>query len=166
MLLIPYTKFTLNIYRPLAQVEAELAARVKSRSLIRMKWVFSKIDPATPFEGTVANGRFNINRIINYKNSFLPIVVGELNDELDVTRVDVTMRLHYAMVVVVVALFIVFGITFGIGGTQNVDGFSPILIIVAVFSPIYLLMMIFFNMETNKARLFLEQTWQVGGPPV
>ncbi|KAA3661360.1 MAG: hypothetical protein DWQ04_16675 [Chloroflexi bacterium] len=92
MLLIPYKKFTLNIYRPLAEVEAQLAARVKERQLIRRRSILKKPDPATPFEGVVENGRFNINRLINYKNSFLPYLVGEMEDELDVTRVTFIMR--------------------------------------------------------------------------
>ncbi|MCA9927988.1 MAG: hypothetical protein KC419_05910 [Anaerolineales bacterium] len=166
MLLIPYTQFTLNVYRPAADVEAELAARVKPRSLIRARWVFSKIDPTVPFEGTVENGRFNINRIINYKNSFLPIMTGEMKDELDVTRVQVAMRLHYFVLIFLILWVLIFAGVFGVGSVQAGENFIKFPVSAIMLVAIYVFTMIFFNMEANNARRFLEETWQVGGPPV
>lgn len=164
LLFIPFTRFSWNIYRSKSEVEAELAARVQPRRIFRSRSIFSKPDPSMPFAGKVENGRFNINRIINYRNSFLPIIVGELHDQLDVTRVEITIRLHYAVFVFFVVWLIVFGGAFGVGITEATGEFGPLPLFIGVLVLFYLIMMLFFNFEANKARQFLEQTWQISDP--
>ena len=159
MLLIPYKKFTLNIYRPLADVESQLAIRVTERRILRRRNIFTKPVPSLPFEGVVGNGRFNINRRINYKNSFLPYLVGDLQDELDVTRVNITMRLNYFVLGFMIVWMFMFGGAFIIGGTQSTGEIWPVLMFPVFFVIIYAVLMGFFNWEANKAVRLLEETW-------
>ncbi len=159
MLLIPYKRFALNIYRPLPEVEAQLAARVTERRIMRRRSIFSKTDPSMPFEGVVENGRFNINRLISYKNSFLPYVVGELQDELDVTRVKITMRLNYFVLGFMIVWLFMFGGAFLIDSAQSTGDFMPVLVFPVMMILVYVVLMGFFNWEVNKAVQFLEETW-------
>jgi len=159
MLLIPYKKVTLNIYRPLAEVEAQLAVRVMERRIIRRRSIFQKSDLSMPFEGVVGNGRFNINRLINYKNSFLPYLVGELQDEMDVTRVRITMRLNYFVLVFMIVWLFMFGGAFFIGGTQSTGEIWPAFVFPVLMVIVYVVLMGFFNWEANKAVQLLEETW-------
>ena len=159
MLLIPYKKFTLNIYRSKDEVESQLAARVTERRLIRRRSIFAKPDPATPFEGVVENGRFNINRLINYRNSFLPYLVGELHDELDVTKVTFTMRLNHFVLVFMVVWFLIFFLSIGFGGIQSSGEVWALVVIPLMALFVYVVLMAFFNWEANKAIQFIEEIW-------
>ncbi|MCA9975715.1 MAG: hypothetical protein KC413_08185, partial [Anaerolineales bacterium] len=137
------------------------AARVKPRSLIRARWVFSKIDPTVPFEGTVENGRFNINRIINYRNSFLPIIVGQFHDDLGFTRIEITMRLHYFVMAFMGIWFFTFcpvGFMFFVSDDM---GRGEFIILFFGFILFFIFMILAtFNYEANKARRTLEEVWE------
>ncbi len=47
-----------------------------------------------PYEGYLNGNNFEINRIINYRNSFLPQIKGEITQANGVTRINVKMRMH------------------------------------------------------------------------
>ncbi|HPE31203.1 MAG TPA: hypothetical protein PLV61_08415 [Parvularculaceae bacterium] len=53
--------------------------------------------------GTASQSGFKIQRVIGYRNSFLPVIVGRFGPRHDGTRIDVVQRLHY-----VVATFMLF----------------------------------------------------------
>jgi len=46
------------------------------------------------YEGKVTEERFKINRVIGYRNSFLPIIEGEIKLSGSLTQVDIKMRMH------------------------------------------------------------------------
>ncbi|MGC4023462.1 MAG: hypothetical protein QM734_16690 [Cyclobacteriaceae bacterium] len=50
---------------------------------------------ANDFEGELKNNEFEIKRIINYRNSFLPIINGSIESLGYATRISVDMRIHY-----------------------------------------------------------------------
>jgi hypothetical protein len=68
------------------------------------------------FEGNLRGNEFEIKRIINYRNSFLPIVNGRIDTVGNTTRLTVHMRLHTVVIVSMtiwmsfVALFFVLGL--------------------------------------------------------
>ena len=49
---------------------------------------------AKAYEGQINGQAFEIKRIINYRNSFLPRITGSIEQEYDGTTVKVKMRLH------------------------------------------------------------------------
>ena len=59
------------------------------------------------FTGIVFDGHFNISRAINYGNGFKPVVLGQFYDDLETTRIEIHMRLSYA-----VPVFIIFAISY------------------------------------------------------
>lgn len=58
-----------------------------------------------PFIGSVADTSFTMRRDIRYRNSFLPVVRGQLTPRASGTVVDVTMRMHVATTVFMVVWF-------------------------------------------------------------
>ena len=155
ILLIPYTKFTLKTYLSTYEAEQKLAAHVEPRKL---RWGLSRNHKF--FTGTLENGKFNLNRIIHYRNSFLPIIVGQIHDDLDTSRIEITMRLHY-FVMVFMALFLLFWLfitgSFFLPSDVGDGGAFPIATFFGFIFLFYGISMAFFNYEANKARRHLEE---------
>jgi hypothetical protein len=64
-------------------IETERINDLSSRDKINSK----------PYFGTIQNGSFNIRRVINYKNSFLPQINGEIKEDVNGTQIKVEMKL-------------------------------------------------------------------------
>lgn len=90
MRLVPSNTFTLHTAEPLPIVRQKLAAQVEPPKLFR--WGVSR--NSAPYEGEVWETGFRISRIIDYRNSFLPVVLGEFQDDGAGTIVRVKMGLH------------------------------------------------------------------------
>jgi hypothetical protein len=153
ILLIPYTRFTLKTYLKADEAEQRLAAHVEPRKLSRG---FSRNHKF--FAGKIENRQFNINRIIHYRNSFLPVIVGQIHDDLDTSRIEVTMRISYFVIVFMAVFFFMFsGFLFSESGI-DFGGAFPFLGFMIFF---YIIAVGFFNFEVNKARRHLEEIFQV-----
>jgi len=46
-----------------------------------------------PYIGSIYNNTFEIKRAINYRNSFLPVIKGEINDDLNGSKINIKMSL-------------------------------------------------------------------------
>jgi hypothetical protein len=157
VLVIPYARFTLKTYLPAYEAEQRLAAHVEPRKL---RWGLSRNHKF--FAGTIENSKFNINRIIHYRNNFLPIIIGQIHDDLDTSRIEITMRLSY-FIIGFMALFIPFWAFMSFGflfspESGNIISFTAFFGFLALF---YGISMIFFNYEINKAHRHLEEIFQV-----
>ena len=64
-------------------VETERSHDLSSRNKINSK----------SYLGTIQNGSFNIRRVINYKNSFLPQISGVISEDINGTQIKVEMKL-------------------------------------------------------------------------
>ncbi|MNK22893.1 hypothetical protein D3C87_411750 [compost metagenome] len=51
-----------------------------------------RIEDNRSFEGTITDNSFAIKRIINYKNSFLPIIKGEFSEMANGTKISLVMK--------------------------------------------------------------------------
>ena len=45
-----------------------------------------------PYEGNLEGSHFEVSRVIHYRNSFLPIIKGEIQPEMSGSSIDITMR--------------------------------------------------------------------------
>lgn len=156
ILFIPYTRFTIKTYLQAYEAEQQLAAHVEPR---KFRWGLSRNHKF--FQGTVGNGKFTFTRIIHYRNNFLPVVIGKIHDDLDTTRIEITMRANYlAAALMVLLIFMLFG-GFFIGSSMAV---KDMLIFLSFLTLFYIVTMAFFNFEANKARRYLKDIFQAGGP--
>lgn len=98
--LLPYHAFEIRtMMRPEAARET-LAAHTEEKRLFRLRWPSEHNDAR--FEGEVSAGGFNITRVIGYRNSFVPVVEGEIASDGAGSRIIVRMR---PMTFVIVFLF-------------------------------------------------------------
>jgi len=156
----PYQKISLRTHLTPEEIVARLHAQVAEGDPLR-RYLFKK--PSQPFNGRIEASTFRIARIIRYRNSFLPIVHGEIRDDLDRRVIDMTL---YPAIFVLVFLGAVLLFAAMIFVTMLVDLFlngnptgSPVSI---VLMPLFILfgfygvMVLSFNFEANKAITLLK----------
>lgn len=121
MKLIPYEKFQIDT--GLSSVEvAQLI-----RTVTGEKKLFD-LNHSHEFSGYVKESEFEITKNISYRNSFLPIIEGKIEQKGTGTQVTISMRLHFF---VICFMFIWFsGVGIGcITVISNMENFSPPMLI-------------------------------------
>ncbi|MDB9509816.1 hypothetical protein PN499_01175 [Kamptonema animale CS-326] len=93
--MFPYEKFTINTSLHPEIVRQKLLAVVEPRKAIR--WKINNYEK--PYEGEVGDHSFEINRIINYRNSFSPIIKGRIYPEGMGSKIDIKMAMHPSVIV-------------------------------------------------------------------
>lgn len=91
---LPYERIVIETRLTPVQV-AERLGRVTAPG--RRLRLFRSSAGEKDFQGTVSDREFRITRDIRYRNSFLPVVRGLIEDTPDGARVEVSMRLHPAV---------------------------------------------------------------------
>jgi hypothetical protein len=146
------------------EVHKRLAANTEPEQLLRFNIFRSR--SARAFEGIVAAGYFKIKRIINYRNSFLPVIEGSIGSFMGKTEISIKMRLMYF---VKVFMIVWFGIFFTGAGVfmyvyfKTNDGFNqtgtPLLALapLLLFFIIVFIARLAFRHEAKKAKQFLAQ---------
>jgi hypothetical protein len=92
MRLLPFHRLTLRTASPPEVVEAKL------RTLIAAPRLFGR--PAEPFRGWIEGRHFKITRVLGtflglpYRNSWLPVIIGDIAPAADGTEIRVRMRLQ------------------------------------------------------------------------
>lgn len=101
MTLLPFE--TIVIETPLTKEETifNLTESIEPEKTFRF---FNKSD-TRDFEGQLRGNEFEIKRIISYRNSFLPIIKGQLQTIGTGTRIIVKMRIHVAVMVFMAVWF-------------------------------------------------------------
>lgn len=108
--MLPHERLTLRTSDAPDAVVARLA------KMVAVGWFFRK-NPPQAFRGTLAGRRFKIVRLLGtflgfrYRNSWQPVIVGEILPAPEGTEVRVTMRLH-AFVAAFTALWFAFVLSF------------------------------------------------------
>ena len=125
---------------------------------------FFKTYATKPYEGEISGNAFSINRIINYQNSFLPMINGYVSTFAGQTQIEITMK--PATIVLVFVSFLL-----GISGLVSISmllfalpqisqimktGFSPLFLIPFImFIVVCFLTYIGFKPESKKSKEFL-----------
>ncbi len=156
LFLLPYRRFQISSRLSAAEASEVLAAEIEPRRWLRFTW------RTRAFEGSVEGSSFDIRRIIRYRNSFVPRVLGTIQAEPNGCTIVVEMTL--APVVLIVML-----VWFGIG---IFDGFSSLATAgtngnsggtwarpVAMLAFGWLLMIGGFAFEAHKAKRLLTKTF-------
>lgn len=94
MKLLPYDTFEIRTSLTLEEIITALKKEVEPRKWFR--W-FSR--DQVVFEGDVSRDGFKIGRIINYRNSFAPIIRGTFKQSPNGTTVLIRMNLHPLVIV-------------------------------------------------------------------
>ncbi len=149
MWLIPFTQFEIKTSLKPRKVRQKLESVIDPRSYLR-----TTRDHAF-FEGVVEQNSFNIRRIVHYRNSFLPVILGNIQDKSDHTLIHIRMRLHGVVItfLIIWLLIVIFsGLAFDSALFSN-----PRLSIMLLLIPlIYAISIFSFHREARKARIYFE----------
>lgn len=90
---LPFEKYVLKTTLSEEEVRRRLVANVEIRSALlnSLRWSSSH---SKPYEGKFDGNTFKVSRIINYKNSFIPVIEGRISTFLNTTEIHIKMRLH------------------------------------------------------------------------
>jgi hypothetical protein len=107
MLFAPFERLTIET--PLTPEEARqrLAEVVEPKRLFRF---FSR--DHKPYQGDLDGYHFEVTRIIHYRNSFLPVIKGEIRSGLGGSVIDITMQPHLFAIIFMTLWFGVAGTIF------------------------------------------------------
>jgi hypothetical protein len=117
--------------------------------------------PATDFEGRIGADGFAINRVIRYRNSFLPMIAGRITPAATGTLIAISMRPMWFVLIfwlfwmTCVAAFFAIAL-FRRNGVQH----RPDLVLLAsgMFAVGYLICSVGFGVEARWAKQMLEKT--------
>jgi hypothetical protein len=116
-----------------------------------------------PYEGVVEGNTFNINRIIGYRNSFLPMINGNIIQDGEGSKIEVKLKMHPFVLVFMVVWFIsvIFICLAVIASLFFSNEFEPKSLLVFLF-PIFGIALLYvgFTPEKKKIGTFLEQLFQ------
>lgn len=173
MKFLPIERYTLLTKLSPEEVKKLLEANVAPRSTgFQLKFGWNKPANSKPYEGVVRNNSFEISRIIDYRNSFLPVITGDISHEIVHTAVKIRMTLSIVVAVIMsiwmIGVLGAFVACFGmmIEGFRSGGKFEPVLLVpsgMLVFG--YLLTKLAFQAEASKSRKFLQDLlkgWEEG----
>ena len=121
-----------------------------------------------PYEGKVEGYQFQISRVINYRNSFLPMIHGKVLPEMPGSSIRITMRPHGLVIAFMIFwlgsvgfFFLAMLVSFISSATQNNMGdLSMLLIPGGMFAFGYALILGGFKFESIKSKKFLRELFQ------
>lgn len=163
MNLLPYHHLTINTPLTPAQVHQKLNEVIEPKKLLRSR--FSKDHKA--YQGTLKDNKFEVSRIINYRNSFLPLISGKIEPDLGGSVINITMKPHIFVIIFMLiwlsttgGFFLLSIIAFLLGsGFAEITGPAPWMAIVGpafMFIFGYALFTGGFRFEANSSIKFFE----------
>lgn len=96
MMLLPYECLTIETRLSPEEARRKLTSVVEPRS-----WFRSFGSGHKPYQGEVSGYEFKVTRVILYRNSFLPVIKGEIHPEGNGSAIHITMRPHILVLVFV-----------------------------------------------------------------
>lgn len=160
MLFLPFENTTITTHLNQEQVRHRLSNIIEPPTMLANYGLFGK--PSTkPFQGIVSGNNFQIERNINYRNSFLPIIEGKISSENPGSKLIIKMRLHIAVIIFmlwwlgsILPILLLFLVAI-LSGNQ-ID-LKIILVPLGMCVFAYLLCMIPFNIEAKQSKVLLEK---------
>ena len=151
----PWRRFEIISHSTPAEVISAIQSATEERRRFRVPFSNSR-----DFEGVVYDDRFEISRIIRYRNSLRPLISGRVEPSPLGTRLAIVMRPPWfaaaasaAVIAVVVTIIILTQIA--LHGSQS--GSQSLAIIAAVIAGSYLMITIPFGLEVHWARELLQR---------
>ena len=156
--LIPFESLTITTSLTFSEVLHRLDEVVTPPKFFRINIPFGA-PPAKPYEGTMSGNTFKISRIITGRNSFLPIIEGEIYSQPFGCSIKIRMSLHK----IVLAFIILWLWTTGSIGMFSLFAWFVEPSVGAIFIPIlgmfffgWFLCLIPFKIEAKSAIKFLS----------
>jgi hypothetical protein len=156
MIFLPIEKITYKTILKEDEIINRLEDIIEPKKIFR-GWLFCN-NSTRPYEGEIKNNTFKLQRIIGYRNSFLPKIKGVIYNELGGTIIKVKMRLS----VFVIVFICIWTIGMGLGCiafmTQPLSFFTFIPFGLLLF--MYALTMGGFKYESRKSKNDLKYLFE------
>ena len=125
--------------------------------------IFRNVSSGKNFEGEIDlfQNTFKINRILNYRNSFYPIIIGKVISEVDKTsKIEIQMRMTIYSIVFIIVWSIITGVFTSLALKEQLSNtnfdYEPVLTSFCFFAFGYVLMIVCFNYEVRQAKKILK----------
>ena len=161
---LPFESYVLISKLSVEEALGRLADNVEPRKKFGLSMFNSRSNK--PYEGQILGNTFSIGRIINYRNSFLPLITGDISTYLGKTQIKIKMQpVTFVLIFISLWLGIIGLVCLGIilvGLIQFKqilqNGFSPMILIpFAMFLFGCLLTTLAFKAESRNSKEFLER---------
>ncbi|MFO0494347.1 MAG: hypothetical protein ACK50Y_02340 [Flavobacteriia bacterium] len=157
MNLYPANRIAINSKLSTEEIQQRLSSRIDSS-----EGIFNISNASRPFKGKIFENSFEIYHVINRKNSFIPIVKGEISTVENHSRIALTMKLSLISLFLLVSfslylLFLIFQTLFTNPAKSN--NFSG-MIMVILFTTAYALILNAFNKECRFAENYLSELFE------
>jgi len=97
MKLLPFENIIYKTNLSESEVIKRLNDSIEPEKTLRINLFGNK--STRPYEGCISKKQFKINRIISYRNSFLPRIKGTIQTDTQGTSIHVKMRLHLTVII-------------------------------------------------------------------
>lgn len=152
MLLLPYETIIYRTKLSKQEVLNRLYSAIDTDSLWTLN--FWKTCDDKDYFGDIDDDSFSIVRRIRGRNSFLPVILGDITEGDDSTIISVTMRLHIMIMIVFFAIVSIIAGGAMSAWSSDTGNALPLLGAIAF---IYLLTMVAFTMEKLRSKEDLER---------
>jgi hypothetical protein len=164
MKFLPFEKLTYTTALKEDEIMWRLESILEEEKIIRLRIPFVKRKDGQPYEGSTNGNTFEMQRIINYRNSFLPVIEGRVEDNFTQRHVHVKMRLNRVVMIFMmfwcgILLFGIGAMTFVSNADSNPKGeVEPVLKLIPIFMLLfgYGLTTFFFKLESKKSKKFIK----------
>jgi hypothetical protein len=93
MIVIPYERLTIKSMLRAEEAQRKLEDIIEPRAFMRW-WTVNK-----PYEGKIEGSHFDVNRVILYRNSFRPVIKGDIRPEMGGCSISISMSPHILVLV-------------------------------------------------------------------
>jgi hypothetical protein len=161
---LPFEKYTLVSRLSAEEVRKRLIANIEPAKKFQF-YIFKKTG-SKPYEGRIEGNQFTINRIIDYRNSFLPVIRGQISEKQGQVYIHINMRpstgvlIFFSFWIGIVTLVCLAIAVAAIAQFRKIleNGFSPaILIPFGMFIFGSLLITMGFKSESRDSKEFLRK---------
>lgn len=146
---LPFERISYNTKLPEQEVLRRLSNCVEPK-----RFGFRKVSDKE-YEGDINDNSFDISKIIQYRNSFIPQIKGTIQKNNQGTQIEVTMQLHVFVFVFLIfwcSFALLFFIGIGIRDIENRKISVELLIPFFMLLFVYALATIGFKIESNSAK--------------
>lgn len=157
---LPFEKLTLASELPAHEIRRRLALNVEPRQAFRFSIKCRKAEKV--YEGDIDFNRFDVNRIIDYRNSFLPLITGQIFEKGNASEVKIVMRMATIAYIIwgtwmgglsTMLFYVLYDYLFGVV-TPDESHLFGIIIILAMLTFGYLLALLGFKTESKRSKKF------------
>jgi len=145
---------------------AEVTSRLQ-RELAPPKWELIESKKKELFEGTFADGRFRMGRMVRGRNSFRTMIEGQLSPTAAGTRIDATLRLHPVVLILCAAMALFWALVAWLAVSEYFktgEASGPLYISVGAFG-VFCIFMIATISEARRATRLLSELFEAQPSP-